>query len=63
MLRCIHLDDSVIVLSNPDPPVALYYLPVVKGREALWMVVCDTNGYSRRVSDDYLMWYIPAPTV
>ncbi len=32
----------------PDTPVALYYLPIVRGRQALGMMVCDIDDYSRR---------------
>ncbi len=32
ILRCIHLDDSVLVVGNPDAPIVLNYLPIVRGR-------------------------------
>ncbi len=68
---CIHLDDSVIVIGNPDTPVALYYLPIVRSRQAHGVMVCDINDYSRReggvclpwVGDDYWTWYIQATTL
>jgi hypothetical protein len=46
ILSCIHLGYLVIiVLSNPDPPVALYYLPV------LWEAGTWDNAVRRIILD------------
>ena len=47
-MRCIHPDDPVVLVRNPDTPVALYYLPIVRGRQALKVMVHYIDGDSRR---------------
>ena len=48
VLGCIYPGHTVAVLFNPDPSVALNYLPAVWGRQAPGVVVRHVDSYTGR---------------
>ena len=71
VLGCIYPGHAISVLFNPDPSVALNYLPAVWGRQAPGVVVRHVDSYTGRergvclprVQDSRWAWHITVATL